>query len=68
MQRFDGVGGVDGGTHVVRVFEIGRQGRPFAAPGFDHHRVFGPSAPISSGVGTSRGCRVLPGDCFTIST
>ena len=34
------IGGVDDRLHIVRVFEVGRQGRPLVAPEGDDQRVF----------------------------
>ena len=41
MDGLHSIGGVDCRADIVRVFEVVRERRPLAAPGFDNQRVFG---------------------------
>ena len=40
MHRLYRIGGVDDLLHIVRVFEVGRQGGPLVAPGGDDKGIF----------------------------
>ena len=40
MHRLHRIGGVDDLLHIVRVFEVGRQGGPLVAPGGDDQGIF----------------------------
>jgi len=56
MHRFHRIGGVDDLLHIVRVFEVGRQGGPLVAPrgDFPVFRHTNPSCEISNFRGSLR--------------